>query len=135
MRANLDAAGGLPLAEHVAAAAGAGPRAARGARPGRGGQRGRGRPRHPLGDALTSGEAAAALAAAGISPDQIDAALDPAAYLGSAAAFTDAALAAHRESGARAVKRPGRRSAGDHEKMPGQGPGRRRGACGATRSG
>jgi len=35
------------------------------------------------------------LEAAGITPDQIDAALDPAHYLGAAAEFTDAALAAH----------------------------------------
>jgi 3-carboxy-cis,cis-muconate cycloisomerase len=106
MRANLDQAGGFPLAEHVAgllaphlgpaaahdlvAAASAGA-AACGA---------------SLGDALTSGDAAAALAAAGISQDQVSAALDPAGYLGSAAAFTDAALAAHRELEARLTGAP-----------------------------
>ena len=101
MRANLDAAGGFPMAEHVAgllapalgpvaahdlvAAAAAGA-AASGA---------------SLRDALQSGEAARSLAAAGVSQDQLDAALDPAGYLGAAGAFTDAALAAHRDLAAR----------------------------------
>jgi 3-carboxy-cis,cis-muconate cycloisomerase len=97
MRANLDAAGGLPLAESVAAAlapalgrlpahdlvAEASVAAA-----GRGGD---------LRDALLgSPDRAARLGDAGITAAQIDAALDPAGYLGSAAAFTDQALAAHR---------------------------------------
>jgi 3-carboxy-cis,cis-muconate cycloisomerase len=106
MQANLSQAGGFPLAEHVAGllaphlgpgvahdlvAAASADAAARGA---------------SLGDALTSGEAAAALTAAGISADQVGAALDPAGYLGSAAAFTDAALAAHRELEARLTDLP-----------------------------
>jgi 3-carboxy-cis,cis-muconate cycloisomerase len=97
MRANLDAADGLPLAESVVAALA----------PVLG--------RLPAHDLVTEASAAAAaagrdlrdtllsspdiaarLAAAGITTEQIDAALDPAAYLGSAVAFTDEALAAHR---------------------------------------
>ncbi len=121
MRANLDQAGGFPLAEHVAGllAPHLGPRAAHdlvAAASADAAARGA-----SLGDALTSGEAAAALSAAGISPDQVDAALDPACYLGSAAAFTDAALAAHHEFEARVNGPAG--SAGDHEKMPGRVPG------------
>jgi hypothetical protein len=45
---------------------------------------------------LNSPDLAARLEAAGITMDQIDAALDPARYLGSAAVFTNQALAAHR---------------------------------------
>ena len=97
MRANLDAAGGFPLAEHVsgllapaigavaahdlvaeasaaAAAAGLPLRAAL------------------LGDAGLRGR----LAAAGVTAAQVDSALDPAGYLGAAGEFVDAALAAHR---------------------------------------
>jgi 3-carboxy-cis,cis-muconate cycloisomerase len=97
MRANLDAAGGFPLAERVsgllapavgavaahdlvaeasaaASAAGLPLRAALLDDPGR-----RGR-----------------LEAAGVSPAQVEAALDPAGYLGAAGEFVDAALAAHR---------------------------------------
>jgi 3-carboxy-cis,cis-muconate cycloisomerase len=95
MRANLDAAGGFPLAEHVAgllvpdlgraaahdlvAKASAWAVAA-------------GR---PLRDGLLDGPDAGQLAAAGITPEQVDQALDPAGYLGAAGAFVDAALAAH----------------------------------------
>jgi len=96
MRANLDAARGLPLAEQVSGllAPALGPAAA-----------------HDLvarasADAVAAGITLRAallgrpgvrrqLDAAGITPGQIDAALDPARYLGAAAAFTDAALAAH----------------------------------------
>jgi 3-carboxy-cis,cis-muconate cycloisomerase len=97
MRANLDAAGGFPLAEQVsgllapaigavaahdlvadasaaAAAAGLPLRAAL------------------LGDAGPRGR----LAAAGVTAAQVDSALDPAGYLGAAGEFVDAALAAHR---------------------------------------
>jgi 3-carboxy-cis,cis-muconate cycloisomerase len=97
MRANLDASHGLPLAERVtgllapalgrtaahdlvarasahAVAAGL-----------------------PLAEALLGlPEARERLDQAKITPDQIDAALDPASYLGAARQFTDAALAAHR---------------------------------------
>jgi 3-carboxy-cis,cis-muconate cycloisomerase len=101
MRANLDAAGGLPLAERVAGllAPAAGAVAA-----------------HDL-VARASAAAAAAgqplraallddpdlrgrLDAAGITPAQVEAALDPASYLGAAGAFVDAALAAHRAAAA-----------------------------------
>jgi 3-carboxy-cis,cis-muconate cycloisomerase len=41
------------------------------------------------------------LKAAGITPEQIDSALDPSGYLGSADAFITAALDAHRSRGAR----------------------------------
>jgi 3-carboxy-cis,cis-muconate cycloisomerase len=96
MRENLAALGGLPLAEHVsgllAPALGAGEA-------------------HDL-VAEASANAAARrvtlreallgdprlrrrLAEAGVTPGQVDSALDPAGYLGSAADFTDAALAAH----------------------------------------
>jgi 3-carboxy-cis,cis-muconate cycloisomerase len=97
MRANLDAAGGLPLAESVAAVLA--PALGR-------------LPAHDLvaeasaaaataggdlrGALLEAPDRAARLKDAGITAEQIDAALDPAGYLGSAAAFTDAALAAHR---------------------------------------
>jgi 3-carboxy-cis,cis-muconate cycloisomerase len=97
MRANLDAAGGFPLAERVsgllapalgavaahdlvaeasaaAAAAGLPLRAAL------------------LGDPGLRGR----LDAAGVTPAQVEWALDPAGYLGAAGEFTDAALAAHR---------------------------------------
>jgi 3-carboxy-cis,cis-muconate cycloisomerase len=96
MSANLRAAGGLPLAEHVTSLlAGTLGRAAA----------------HdlvaeaaasavsaglPLRDVLLGRrQSAGKLEAAGITPDQIDAALDPANYLGAAAEFTDAALAVH----------------------------------------
>jgi 3-carboxy-cis,cis-muconate cycloisomerase len=100
MRANLDAARGLPLAESVAAALAPalGPlpahdlvaeASATAAAAGR-----------DLRDVLlNSPDLAARLKAAGITDEQVDAALDPAAYLGSAAVFTDEALAVHRAFG------------------------------------
>jgi 3-carboxy-cis,cis-muconate cycloisomerase len=92
MRANLAATGGLPLAEHVTAVlaptlgrlrahdlvAGAAQRAAQTGRPFR--------------DVLA--EAASGLAAA-----EIDAALDPAGYLGASAEFVRRVLAAHGQAG------------------------------------
>jgi 3-carboxy-cis,cis-muconate cycloisomerase len=96
MSANLRAAGGLPLAEHVTSLlAGTLGRAdahdlvaeasARAVSAG-----------VPLRDVLLGRrQSAERLEAAGISPEQIDEALDPASYLGAAAQFTDAALAAH----------------------------------------
>jgi 3-carboxy-cis,cis-muconate cycloisomerase len=100
MRANLDAAGGLPLAERVAALlapavgavaahdliARASAVAVAGGRPLRAAL---------LGDPELRGR----LDAAGVTPAQVEAALDPAGYLGAAGAFTDAALAAHRAAG------------------------------------
>jgi 3-carboxy-cis,cis-muconate cycloisomerase len=100
MRANLDGAGGLPLAESAAAALAPalGPlpahdlvadASATAIATGRG-----------LREVLSSPDLAARLEAAGITMAEIDAALDPALdparYLGSAAVFTDQALAAHR---------------------------------------
>ena len=96
MRANLDAAGGLPLAESVAAllapalgriaahdlVAAAARRAAAGA----GG----------LADALLADPVAADhLRAAGIGPEAVEAALRPESYLGAASTFVEGALAAH----------------------------------------
>jgi 3-carboxy-cis,cis-muconate cycloisomerase len=97
MRANLDAAGGFPLAERVSGllAPAVGAVAAH--------------------DLIAEASAAAAAAglplrtallgdpdlrgrldAAGVAPAQVEAALDPASYLGAAGEFVDAALAAHR---------------------------------------
>jgi len=92
MRANLEASGGLVLAERVAMglAARIGRPAAQGAvRAAAGRTSGGGRPfREEL---LADPEVAAHL-----SPAEVDAALDPGGYLGSARAFVDRALAAHR---------------------------------------
>jgi 3-carboxy-cis,cis-muconate cycloisomerase len=99
MRANLDAAGGLPLAESVAAllapalgrldaqdlVAEASGRAALG--------------RSSLAAALGAPEMAERLRSAGITREQVESALDPAAYLGAARAFVDSALTAHRQWG------------------------------------
>jgi 3-carboxy-cis,cis-muconate cycloisomerase len=94
MRANLDAAGGFPMAERVAAmlAPALGPAAAHeavAAASAAAAATGR-----PLRDALLdAAELAPRLADAG--PQQLDAALDPASYLGAAQRFVAAALAAH----------------------------------------
>jgi 3-carboxy-cis,cis-muconate cycloisomerase len=97
MSANLEAAKGLPLAEHVTAlladtlgrsaahdlVAEAGSRAVTAGL--------------PLRDVLLGlPESAQRLEEAGISAEQVEAALDPAGYLGAAGEFVDAALAAHR---------------------------------------
>jgi len=100
MRANLDAACGLPLAEHVAGvlAPALGRLAAHdliaqagmaAAADGRG-----------LGDVLAAAPYAGRLAAAGIEQARVRAALDPAGYLGAAGVLVDRALAAWRETGA-----------------------------------
>src|SRR6266536_2979453 len=107
MRANLDAAGGFPMAGRVAAllAPALGPAAAHdliaaaSADAAAAGQ--------TLGTALRAGAAARALAEAGVTADQVGAALDPVGYLGSARTFTDAALAAHRELALPAAGGPG----------------------------
>ena len=95
MRRNLDTAGGFPMAERVAAlltpALGrtaahdllAGSSAAAVAE---------GR---TLGEVLLGRLDASLLAEAGVTPEQVTAALDPAGYLGAAAVFVDAALTAH----------------------------------------
>jgi 3-carboxy-cis,cis-muconate cycloisomerase len=96
MRANLAAAGGLPLAEHLAAvltpALGRLPAhdlvAAAAARAGRDGSS---LPAALLADA----DARTALAEAGIGRAELDAAVDPAAYLGTSAVFIRRALDAH----------------------------------------
>ncbi len=95
MRQNLDAARGFPLAESVAAllapalgriaahdllAAASARAAASGA---------------TLREALAQPPEADRIAAAGITPGQLDHALDPAGYLGAAGDFVSAALAAH----------------------------------------
>jgi 3-carboxy-cis,cis-muconate cycloisomerase len=97
MSANIEAAKGLPLAEHVTAlladtlgrsaahdlVAEAGSRAVTAGL--------------PLRDVLLGlPESAQRLEEAGISGEQVEAALDPAGYLGAAGEFVDAALAAHR---------------------------------------
>jgi 3-carboxy-cis,cis-muconate cycloisomerase len=95
MRRNLDAAGGFPLAESAAAllAPALGPGAAHdllaaaSARAAAAGQ--------TLREALAAGPEADRIAAAGITPGQLNAALDPAGYLGAAGEFVAAALAAH----------------------------------------
>jgi 3-carboxy-cis,cis-muconate cycloisomerase len=96
MSANLAATGGLPLAEHVTSlladmlgrpaahdlVAEAGARAVAAGL--------------PLRDVLLGlPQSAQRLEEAGITPEQIEAALDPAGYLGAAGEFIDAALAAH----------------------------------------
>ena len=98
MRANLDAARGLPLAEHVTAVLApalgriaAHDLIAQASRVASGSGR-------ALGEVLLdTPEFAEPIAAAGISPDQVRQALEPAAYLGAASAFVTAALDAHAE--------------------------------------
>jgi 3-carboxy-cis,cis-muconate cycloisomerase len=95
MRQNLDAARGFPLAENVAAllapamgriaahdllAAASARAAASGA---------------TLREALAQPPEADQIAAAGLTAGQLEAALDPAGYLGAAGDFVSAALAAH----------------------------------------
>ena len=96
MRANLDAAGGFPLAEHVAAllapALGRAPRTTWWPRPA---QRGARRRAARCATACWLGRTRPRLAAAGITPEQVEQALDPAGYLGAAGGFVAAALAAH----------------------------------------
>src|SRR5215470_4046262 len=99
MRANLDAAGGFPLAERVsgllAPAVGAGAAhdlvAEASAVATAAGQ--------PLRAALLGHpDLRGRLDAAGVTPAQVEAALDPAGYLGAAGELVDAALAAHRDA-------------------------------------
>jgi 3-carboxy-cis,cis-muconate cycloisomerase len=97
MRANLDGAGGLPLAEHVTTVLA--PRLGRlaahdlvagaAARSGRTGR--------PFRDELASA-IAETISGAGSGPDDIDAALDPRGYLGASVEFTRRALAAHSDT-------------------------------------
>ena len=97
MRANLDDAGGLPLAEHVTTVLA--PRLGRQAAhdlvagaAARSGRTGR-----PFRDELASAIAGSGSGAA-VGPDDIDAALDPSGYLGAASQFVRRALAAHRDT-------------------------------------
>ena len=98
MRRNLDAAGGFPMAEHVASllTPALGPTAAHDllAQASAGAVAG-GR---TLGEALLDRLDTGQLAAAGVTPEQVTTALDPARYLGAAAEFVDAALAAHTQA-------------------------------------
>jgi 3-carboxy-cis,cis-muconate cycloisomerase len=102
MRANLDAARGLPLAEHVTAvlAPAMGRLAAHdlvAAASRLAAESG-----STLGDALLgTPEFAGPIAAAGVTPGQVTGALEPTSYLGAAGAFVAAALAAHREQESR----------------------------------
>jgi 3-carboxy-cis,cis-muconate cycloisomerase len=100
MRANLDAAGGLPLAEHVSTvlAPSLGRLAAHelvGAASVRAASQGISLPEALLAD----GSTAATLRDAGIGPAELAAAADPAGYLGAAAEFVGRALAAHATRG------------------------------------
>ena len=97
MRANLDRAGGLLLSERVAALVaerGAGPegRAAVEAAAGRAAAGGR-----SLREELANEPAVGAV----LSGEELERALDPAGYLGSAEALVDRALEAHRREAAR----------------------------------
>jgi 3-carboxy-cis,cis-muconate cycloisomerase len=96
MRQNLDAARGLPMAEHVATllAPALGPVAAHDL-VAEASARAAGDGRHLLDTLLDSPELRQRLDEAGIAPKQVEAALDPAGYLGSAGEFVDAALVAH----------------------------------------
>ena len=107
MRANLDAAGGLPLAEHLAAVLA--PRLGRlaahdlvrdaAAAAVAGGL--------SLPDAMLADPSISAkLASAGVTPGELQAAVDPAAYLGTAAEFVRRALAAHGNHAADERTRP-----------------------------
>jgi 3-carboxy-cis,cis-muconate cycloisomerase len=101
MRANLDATGGLPLAENVARTLTA--------------SLGRSRARQAVArvaaaadqDGVSLAEALRAdpETAAALTPDQVADLLDPAGYLGSAGAFIDRALAAHQAAGRAAARR------------------------------
>jgi 3-carboxy-cis,cis-muconate cycloisomerase len=97
MRANLDGAGGLPLAEHVTTvlAPRLGRLAAHDLVAGAAARSGRtGRPfRDELASAITGSGSGTA-----VGPDDIDAALDPSGYLGAAGQFVRRALAAHRDT-------------------------------------
>jgi 3-carboxy-cis,cis-muconate cycloisomerase len=101
MRANLDATGGLPLAEHVAGLL----------TPALGRITAHDLVAQASAHAVATGVALREallgqpdlrqrLGDAGLTLEQVDAALDPAGYLGAAGQFTDAALAAHARSGA-----------------------------------
>jgi len=98
MRANLDAAGGLPLAEHVAAVLA--PRLGRLAAH----DLVRAASAAAVADGVSLPEALLAtpagreqLASAGLTRADLDAAVDPAAYLGTSAEFVRRALAAHHD--------------------------------------
>ena len=97
MRANLDAAGGFPLAERVAGllAPAMGAVAAHDL-VARASAAAAATGRQPRAELLDDPELRGRLESAGVTPAQAEAALDPASYLGAAGAFTDAALAAHR---------------------------------------
>jgi len=96
MRENLAAARGLPMAEHVATllAPALGPVAAHDL-VAEASARAAGEGRHLRDTLLDSPELRERLDEAGIAPKQVEAALDPAGYLGSAGEFVDAALVAH----------------------------------------
>ena len=96
MRQNLDDARGLPLAEHVASLLGPalGPIAAHDL-VAQASARAAGTGQQLRDSLLDTPEIRQRLDEAGIAPEQVVSALDPAGYLGSAGDFVDAALAAH----------------------------------------
>jgi 3-carboxy-cis,cis-muconate cycloisomerase len=109
MRANLDAARGLPLAEHVTAvlAPAMGSLAAHDLVAEA--SRQAGRSGRMLADVLLeTPEFADRIAGAGMTPDQVTSALEPESYLGATAVFVAAALAAHREQESHRVQGPRR---------------------------
>jgi 3-carboxy-cis,cis-muconate cycloisomerase len=105
MRANLDAAGGLPLAEHVAAVLA--PKVGRLAAHDlvRAASAAAGADGLSLPDAmLADPDIRAKLASAGVTRGDLVAAVDPAGYLGTAAEFTRRALTAHRDRAAEGTR-------------------------------
>ena len=92
MRANLEATGGLLLAEAVSTALAERARAGGGQAADGGGVAAQ--PRRRAGRCATSWSTTSAIE---LSAEEIDRALEPAGYLGSAEAFVDRALEAHRE--------------------------------------
>ena len=96
MHQNIDDARGLPLAEHVASLLGPalGPIAAHDL-VARASARAAGTGQQLRDSLLGTPEIRQRLDEAGITPGQVESALDPAGYLGSAGNFVDAALAAH----------------------------------------
>jgi 3-carboxy-cis,cis-muconate cycloisomerase len=102
MRANLDGARGLPLAEHVTAVLAPAMGRLEAHDLVAGASRLAGESDRMLGDVLLeTPQFADPIAAAGITPEQVTRALEPAGYLGAAGAFVSAALAAHQEQESR----------------------------------
>ena len=88
-------------------------------RPARGPRRPASRCARPAGPAPEAGQ----LAAAGVTPGQVEQALDPAGYLGAAGEFVTAALAAHRPTADRRAEWPAMNDAERHEPGDDRPPG------------